>query len=515
MTYSNKQPPPPFALRVASSLVKSNQLELSGNQHRAALSLSHCSQALARALLPFEIAQKIGALPLGFVTAGTSKLLTIAVAKERTFDTQQQLRFCLACEFKVLPMDRSTIDAAIFLAYKGDSGQLLTHAESLAQYDKGRAMVTPSLLEAKTLGPSAQFLEELLQHALARDASDIHLHPSSDGTHVAIRIAGELHRHDRPLCSLDTHGELVRRIKVIARLDLANRALPQDGVFTITLASGSARVRINTVPTVYGEKVALRILSAHRLIPLDELGLPMMVLSWIEEIATRGEGSVLFAGPTGSGKSTSMYSFVRELGARGSHVVTIEDPIESLLPGASQLAINTEQGLTYPVALRAVLRQDPDVILVGELRDRESTELALQLAMTGHLLTSTVHGGNVLEALYRLRQLGAEPSTIAHSISMIVALRLIPTRCPSCHSQSPDCTICQGSGFSGRVLVAEALRMTPELSTMIFAHGVPDRSALLSLGPSALVRAHGGVSHLLREGKITPSDAASLQSSLL
>jgi type II secretory ATPase GspE/PulE/Tfp pilus assembly ATPase PilB-like protein/ActR/RegA family two-component response regulator len=335
--------------------------------------------------------------------------------------------------------------------------------------------------------PVVKMCNLILQEALRCQASDVHLEPALNCLQVRMRVDGVLREYiDVPKWL--THP-LVSRIKILASLDISERRLPQDGRFKIKLQNKSADVRVSTLPALYGEKVVMRVLGASTLPTLEAMELSESQLSTLTDCLSQPQGMILLTGPTGSGKTTTLYSMISRRCSPTINIVTVEDPIEYQLPGINQVQLNTRAGLTFAGTLRSILRQDPDVILVGEIRDLETAEIAFQAANTGHLVLSTLHTDDSFGAIIRLLDLKVERSLVSSSLSLIVAQRLARRVCPNCkapYTPSPEvlkklhleksdfifyrgqgCQSCGKTGYAGRVGIYEMLRVTHTIKDLI------------------------------------------------
>lgn len=308
-------------------------------------------------------------------------------------------------------------------------------------------------------------LEALLDDAATADASDLHLDAEEGQVRVRLRIDGSL--HDRALLASALRGPLLARIKVLAGLDAAQQRTPQDGRFTHVIEDERVDVRVATMPTRHGERATLRLLPDDVAVQdLGGLGLSPRVHDALLEAGADGDGLILVCGPTGSGKTTTLHALLRVIAAGPRHVVTLEDPIERVLPGASQTQVDPSAGITFASGLRHLLRQDPDVILVGEIRDEETARLAVEAAHTGHLVLASLHAVDAPGAIERLVELGASRSLVVDGLRVIVAQRLLPVPCPDCVEVPPTrddaspwsrCQGCDGTGSRGRLAIAELL----------------------------------------------------------
>jgi general secretion pathway protein E len=353
--------------------------------------------------------------------------------------------------------------------------------------------------------PVAAYVNFLVGEAVRARASDIHLEATRTGLLVRFRLDGIL--VGAPDAPPGLEAAVLSRLKLMAELDIAERRRPQDGRIRVRLTDRELDVRVSTVPTLHGESVVLRVLDrGGRPVALDALGMPTKVLEQISAIAQQPHGMVLVTGPTGSGKTTTLYSALRLRDAAAEKIITIEDPIEYQLPGVTQVPVHTQAGVTFATVLRSILRQDPDVLMVGEMRDGETAALATQAAMTGHLVFSTLHTNDALGAIPRLVDLGVPAYLVAATLEAIMAQRLVRRICPAC-AQPVDngakpvsrllppsvknatlmhgrgCSACRGTGYSGRVGVFELISLTDAMRDAI-ARGAP-RSELQVLAETS------------------------------
>lgn len=322
--------------------------------------------------------------------------------------------------------------------------------------------------------------ERWIRQAVRHRASDVHLEPENDGWRLRLRIDGLLFPYEQ--VSEEAGVALVTALKVRAGMDIGEKRLPQDGRFTTVVDGVAVDVRVSTLPTLYGEKAVLRLLGrqAERF-ALEDLGLTSGQRATVERWLERMEGMILVTGPTGSGKTTTLYAMVRRLARPTTNIVTLEDPVECCLAGVNQVQINERAGLTFAAGLRAVLRQDPDVILVGEIRDAETAATAVRAALTGHLILATVHAADAPSAATRLVDLGVEPHLVAATLSGVIAQRLVRRLCSCRRSERMpvSCSRCGGVGSIGRTGVFELLDVDEEVANAIRQH--PGPSALRHL----------------------------------
>ncbi len=323
--------------------------------------------------------------------------------------------------------------------------------------------------------PVTKLVDRIIADGIERGASDIHLEPEEDGIAVRYRIDGIL-RHSS-LLPRDIGAPLVSRIKIIARMDIANRLRPQGGHASVGMGLSRVDLRVSTLPAAHGEKVVIRILDPRSAVrSIDSLGLDRFDTDRLEKLLETREGLLLVTGPTGSGKTTTLYAALKEIQRRGLNIITVEDPVEYRIPGIVQVQINEKAGLSFASALRSILRQDPDVVLIGEIRDAETASIAIQASLTGHLVFATLHTNDAASTLTRLTDLGIDPSRLSAGLKGIVAQRLIRKLCTECrvvaNAGAPSrlriaiddsemvytaagCDLCGMTGYHGRVAVME------------------------------------------------------------
>ena len=311
-----------------------------------------------------------------------------------------------------------------------------------------------------------RLVDQLLAEGIQAGASDIHIEPEEQGIAVRHRVDGLL-RHARTL-PRRVAPSLVSRVKILSGLDIADRLRPQDGRARVAIQGNVVDLRVSTLPASHGEKIVIRVLDGSAgLRTLDSIGFSSADLARIRSLLEQREGLLLVTGPTGSGKTTTLYAALREIQARGVNVVTVEDPIEYRLPGIVQVQVHERAGLTFSAALRSIMRQDPDVILVGEIRDRETAEIAIQASLTVHLVLSTLHTNDAPSAVTRLMDIGVAGYQIATAVKGVIAQRLLRRRCGEC--SGAGCAACGGSGHRGRLAVAEVLVGSPEFERRVAA----------------------------------------------
>ena len=355
---------------------------------------------------------------------------------------------------------------------------------------------TADVREIANQPPVIRYVNTLLHDAYEAGASDIHIESTRGGATARVRVDGVLAPTNEPPRRL--HAAVVSRLKLLADLDISERRRPQDGRIRVRVENTELYLRVSTVPTVYGESVVLRLLDrGTRPVDLTALGMPDTILREMAIAIDRPHGMVLVTGPTGSGKTTTLYSALRRRDIRAEKVVTVEDPVEYQLEGVTQVPVHRQAGVTFASALRSILRQDPDVVMIGEMRDTETAEIAIQASMTGHLVFSTLHTNDAIGALPRLFDLGIAPYLVAATLTAILAQRLVRIACPGCkspeeprdevlvmqHTVAPEvrganfvrangCTACRGTGFKGRIGIFELVSVGDALRAAI-ARGAP------------------------------------------
>jgi len=320
---------------------------------------------------------------------------------------------------------------------------------------------------------AVEWLSQLLLQSLSLKASDIHLEPFENLLRVRIRRDGHLYEMPAPPASL--REQIISRIKVQSRMDIAEKRLPQDGRLQLALPQRSVDMRVSSLPTLHGEKMVLRILDVQsQPLSFETLGLPDKELAQLQEAIHRPNGMVLITGPTGSGKTVTLYTCLNQLNTPAVNIATVEDPSEIVLPGANQINVNERIGLTFDVALRALLRQDPDILMVGEIRDLATADMAVKASQTGHLVLSTLHTNDAPSTLTRLNHMGIAGFNLASSVVLICAQRLLRRLCDACKQPRSDragyravgCPQCL-DGYKGRLAIHQVMPITPSLQPLV------------------------------------------------
>jgi general secretion pathway protein E len=403
--------------------------------------------------------------------------------------------------------------------------RLTTRAErniELARMDAEDDDLTADVRDLVNQPPVIRFVNLLVRDAYDAAASDIHLEATRTGLAVRFRVDGVLTRAPEPPNQL--HHAVVSRLKLLAELDISERRKPQDGRIRVRLESRELDLRVSTVPTMYGESVVLRLLErGGRPVDLSELGMSPAVHSAMEHLAQRPHGMLLVTGPTGSGKTTTLYAALQARDALAEKIITVEDPIEYQLAGITQMPVHRQAGVTFASALRAILRQDPDVVMIGEMRDQETSDIAVQAAMTGHLVFSTLHTNDAIAAVPRLFDLGVPDYLVAATVEGVLAQRLVRKICADCragYEPLPDqvsaiagrpvgrttlargtgCTSCRGTGFRGRLGIFELLTITDDIRDAITRRvsraelrTLAERAGLVSLRADGWLKVQAGL----------------------
>ncbi|MEN9845280.1 MAG: hypothetical protein RIS36_427 [Pseudomonadota bacterium] len=486
-----------------------------GEERYSPHDLAMFSTEEARDLLSYENAIKMGVLPLAVIRGDSSTRLHCVLA-ERSDEVLQSLRFLTDAEPLCSLCPREIVDEAIVKAYRGYDDGIWSNIERLS-HSACDSRDAKKLSTVQAIGDSAQFLNLLLEFAVARGASDLHLCPSPDGAFLRIRVDGDLMTQEQRHYPRETHEQMVSRLKVLAGLDIACKHLPQDGACVVTVGNTVKSIRLSTLPTVSGESVVIRFLYARRLPRLSTLGMEPITLALVRRAICRTNGVVLLTGPTGSGKTTTMYSLALELQRCGRNVVTVEDPVEAPLPGMVQVQVRDAQGLDYPRAIRSVLRHDPDVILIGEMRDPVSAKIGLTAAVTGHLTISSLHMGSALQALDRLRSFDLSARECVQGVSLVLNQRLSPRLCQRCkvvdvHAterfkrtiyQPAGCASCGTTGFDGRVLVTEALDLLSPIVKEAYSRAESIQEAINVIPSASFVPWTRSLEYHLYRGEIS------------
>ncbi len=469
------------------------------------------------ALVPEEMALKFHVVPVG----REDRLIHVVIADPRNISALDAIRFLTGCTVKVWVAPFSQVRRALDRYYlsnvnTGEFKNILQDVEELnievvQSGGGGDEADKEDFLSQVSEAPLVRLVNKLLADAVKLRASDIHIESYEKIMRVRYRIDGTL-IEQTPL-PYKLRNAIVSRLKIMSNLDISERRLPQDGRIKMAVGRKVIDLRVNTLPTVFGEKVVLRILDADNLnLNLAKIGFSPKALKDVERAIDSPFGMILVTGPTGSGKSTTLYSALSTVNKGDVNIMTAEDPVEYNLEGINQVLVNSEIGLTFASALRAFLRQDPDIIMVGEIRDLETAQIAVKAALTGHLVFSTLHTNDAPSTISRLWDMGIEPFLIASSIKLITAQRLLRKICTNCKIEDDSvgeelhtlvglsaeeakglkfftgkgCPDCAGTGFKGRVAIHQVLPVTPTIKNLILDRASPDEIEKASVAEGSL-----------------------------
>jgi type IV pilus assembly protein PilB len=449
---------------------------------------------MATALIPESVAHRYRALPIG----DRDGRLLVAMSDPANVYALDDIRTITGREVEPLVATASDVTAAIrkYSDVGSEVEALASQASELAE-DSIDLNVPEAAVED---APVVKLVHQLLSRAVNERASDVHIEPAERDVRIRFRVDGVLHEVMRSPKNI--HGGLVSRLKVMADINIAERRIPQDGRVSLKVGSTSVDLRIATLPTVFGEKVVIRILNKESVLyRLDEIGFSDEAFKRFEQSFRKPYGAILVTGPTGSGKSTTLYATLNILNQADVNIITVEDPVEYRLPGVNQTQVHNRAGMTFAAALRSILRADPDIILVGEIRDHETALIAVESALTGHLVLSTLHTNDAPSAIARLTEMGVEPYLTASAMDCVVAQRLARKLCDRCREpytpsgselteagfkphQFQDistlyrpvgCTACSKTGFLGRTGLYEVMTVTEEIERLTVERASSDR----------------------------------------
>ena len=441
-------------------------------------------------LVPHDFALKNVVLPLSRML----RSLTVALSDPLDILLIDSLRKLTGSEINPVIATRSDILKAIEEFYGKssmlkdvvDSSYVMDSSFVKESEDLGQELSLDKLIARSEEAPVVKLVDLIIRQAIGERASDIHIEPFKDRISLRYRIDGKLYEIPPPARHL--HLPLVSRIKILAKLDISEKRLPQDGAILVRIDERPIDIRVSIIPTIYGEKVVLRILDRGGItLNLNYMGFDANQLEQVRKAIFSPYGLVLITGPTGSGKSTSLYAFLNEIKSPTKNIVTVEDPVEYKMDEINQVQIKPEIGLTFAAALRSFLRQDPDIMLVGEIRDLETAQICIRSALTGHLVLSSLHTNDAPSAINRLMDIGIEPYMLAPSLLAIIAQRLVRKLCPDCKvAYEPTsaqhkgasikaeliyghkgCAKCSNTGYKGRACIVEVLPVTLEIQDLI------------------------------------------------
>ncbi|GJL64680.1 MAG: type II secretion system ATPase PulE [Nitrospirales bacterium] len=475
-------------------------------------------------------------------------VLTIAIPNPQNVRVLDELELFLGCELRLVVSTDTAIQDA--LAASEGNKQVLSRIQAeldpvlIKEDEKGEEILSVEQI-TKDQSPVVKLVNTIILSALQKQASDIHIEASEQVVQVKFRIDGVLYNAMEPLSS-SFHASLISRLKIMAELDIAERRIPQDGRFKLHVEKRTVDFRVSILPSVFGESVVIRILDKQHIatgakgLNLDVMGFNPEDLRRLRRAITRPYGMVLVTGPTGSGKTTTLYGALNEVHTVEDKIITIEDPVEYQLKGIVQIPVNEKKGLTFARGLRSILRHDPDKIMVGEIRDVETAQIAIQSALTGHLVFTTVHANNAFDVISRFVNMGIEPYNFVASLSCILAQRLVRAICPFCKVpievdqklceesgldyekvkvntlyEGTGCHECHGLGYRGRKGITEFLDMTDSMKEMILAGKSSSEvriaamaQGLTTLRQAAVQKVFRGETTLKEINRVTPVDDA-------
>ncbi len=448
------------------------------------------SETAAIPRLPFGFAKRHGVILMPDSEQG----MAVLYKKGLTTEVFAEVRRFAGADFDCREVDMATFDRNLSSAYQDDTGEAMQMIEDLGdEMDLGSIVdlipETGDLLEQEDDAPIIKLINSLLTEAVKVDASDIHVETYETRLVIRFRVDGVLREVVSPRRALAPL--LVSRIKVMAKLDIAEKRLPQDGRISVRVGGKEVDVRVSTIPASNGERVVMRLLDKQEgRRDLSHLGMNAKDMKSMEMLVARPHGIILVTGPTGSGKSTTLYACLDQLNDRSRNILTVEDPIEYDVEGIGQTQVNSKADMTFAKGLRAILRQDPDVVMVGEIRDYETADISVQASLTGHLVLSTIHTNTAVGALTRLENMGVQPYLLSNSIVGLLAQRLVRTLCPKCREgytadeyeceflkmavteaptiyRAKGCDACANEGYKGRRGIYEVVLVDDEMRRMI------------------------------------------------
>lgn len=479
--------------------------------------------------LPYSFVKKHSVLPI----KEEASLLTVATSDPLNLNALDELALMFDKEVHGVFVPHEELLGAINLCYHQKEGSASRFIANLSEEARSepveRRNENYDLLEnMEGEAPIIRLLNLILSEAIQQGASDIHFEPFENDLKVRYRIDGVLQPRHFP--APEYQNQLLTRIKVLARLDIAEHRLPQDGRIKLTMGGREIDLRVSTVPVAHGERIVLRILDKANSIHLDQIGMLPAVLDEFRRIIAVPEGIVLVTGPTGSGKTTTLYSSLTDNYSEERNIMTIEDPVEYKLKGIGQIAVQPKIGLSFAMGLRHILRQDPDVVMIGEIRDQETAEIAIQASLTGHLVFSTLHTNDAASAIPRLIDMGIEPYLLSSSVVAVLAQRLVRKVCRFCRSRyvpedgelkqlgiersslnsgvlykGAGCAHCHHSGYKGRHGIYELLIVDTTLQSIIAKEATASEiRAAAKKGGMITLMEHGA--HLVCSGVTTTSE---------
>lgn len=484
-------------------------------------------------LLPPSVARRYGAIPCKL----ENNHLYVAMVDPLNIVAIDDLRLITGYEIEPLFASEEEINEVLAAYYNYNNGK--SESRALQELDINLGEQQTAFFELggdESDAPVVKIVDSIIQQAVRAKASDIHFEPQEDRVRIRFRVDGVL----REIMFLPKvmAATLVSRVKIMAEMDIAEKRLPQDGRVMLKVDGRPIDLRVSTLPTLFGEKIVMRILDkANQLIKLDDLGLTPRLLEGYRQLIHVPYGMILVTGPAGSGKTTTLYATLSELNSSEKNIVTIEEPVEYVLEGINQIGVNNKAGLTFATGLRSILRQDPDVIMIGEIRDGETADIAVRAATTGHLVFSTLHTNDAAGALLRLVDMGVEPFLVASSVIGVLAQRLVRRICSRCKTtyflpeHAPErlflgegpvilykgegCQECGHTGYKGRVAILEILRVTSGIRDLIMQKATAEQikqkareEGMLTLLEDGILKVKEGITTVEEVMRVTYSAAS-------
>ncbi len=452
--------------------------------------------------------------------------MTIVTNDPLNYFALEEVRQQTGCHLQIYLSEEEPLRKAVSYYFAEVSAR-----KAATQVNTDFSVPIPEELEIEDLdagddeAPIIRLLNSLIERAIKSEASDIHIEPFETETKVRMRIDGVIMEY--VTIQRHIHAPLIARIKILSNLDIAEKRIPQDGHFRVNLEGGSVNIRVSVLPTVFGEKAVLRIMAATtHMDHADHFGMDDYSYNQFAPMLNRPNGIIYITGPTGSGKSTTLYMVLDYLSGRNVNISTIEDPVEKNMPGINQTQVNPVAGLTFDVGLRALMRQDPDIIMVGETRDGETAGTSVRAAITGHMVLSTLHTNDAVSSIVRLEDMGVETYLVANSLVGLVAQRLMRKVCPKCGAEMETteqermflgedvktvrrgvgCTHCNHTGYSGRIAVHEIVSIDNEIRRMIINHNTVEEITVYAKEHQHMRSLKESGLNLVKEGLTTPEE---------